>query len=198
MATDPHQTTRMVLRDLTEIELQRQAIDKAASGSQAIDSRSALQVSQSDDVRVEVLVLGAKYEALPLVARALNVETDDLRPRTVFRALAELGYKLDGLPGREYKQRAQGSDDPGGDADQSASSQEGDPPGVPEVGSKRPDLTPELAVALQRDRGRWVAVSDGRIVASAETLRDLRAKLDMRREVTVFQVPDSDRAAGGA
>lgn len=44
--------------------------------------------------------------------------------------------------------------------------------------------------AFEQYAGKWVAVRDGDVVAAADSLEELRANPDVRREDAVFVVPE--------
>jgi len=44
--------------------------------------------------------------------------------------------------------------------------------------------------AFEEHAGKWVAVRDGDVIAAADSLEELRANPDVRREDAVFVVPD--------
>ena len=46
--------------------------------------------------------------------------------------------------------------------------------------------------AVEQYTGKWVAIRDGRVVASAETFEELVEKSDVRDEDVLYRVPDRD------
>ncbi len=116
---------------------------------------------------------------MALVAKALNVGADLIRPRLAFRALQDLKMHIeDGV--RIVAPKDDGADE----------FVETD---LETVGGERVDVTPDLALELQRRRGRWVAARDGYIVADSESLSSLLEDVG-RLEVTVLYVPQKDEA----
>ena len=49
---------------------------------------------------------------------------------------------------------------------------------------------PISASALEEYAGKWIAVRDGAVIASADSLDELRANEHVRREDAVYVVPD--------
>jgi len=49
-------------------------------------------------------------------------------------------------------------------------------------------FSPEVLAGYE---GKWVAIRDDKVIASAETLSELRANPDVRREDAVYVVPES-------
>jgi hypothetical protein len=52
------------------------------------------------------------------------------------------------------------------------------------------ERSPLTAAILEEHAAKWIAVRDGDVVAEAETLEDLRANQDVRREDAVYLVPE--------
>jgi hypothetical protein len=51
--------------------------------------------------------------------------------------------------------------------------------------------TPLTAEELEAYAGKWVAIRDGAVVAAADSLQELRAHPEVRREDAVYVVPES-------
>ena len=53
------------------------------------------------------------------------------------------------------------------------------------------ERAPITAETLRDFAGKWISIRDGEVVASAESLEELRANGDVRLEDAVFLVPES-------
>ena len=64
--------------------------------------------------------------------------------------------------------------------------------GVMRVSGAVVSQPPFLSGELEDYAGKWVAIRDGHVVASADSLEELREDVEVRREDAVFIVPDRD------
>ena len=137
----------------------------------------ALGLPEGDSTQTEVEVGGRRVEALRLLESALHLQSDMIRLHQAKRALEELGYRTVSEEPRLTTRVA---------APTGASL-----PAPVEADADLPDLTPSLVASLQRERGRWVGVHRGELLATGGTLRELMSALD-DREASVLFVPPGE------
>lgn len=137
--------------------------------------QAASALNEGMGVEAEVEIDGRHLVALPLLAAALQVSPSDLRPNLAYSALEKLGFVLS-WPTRHVTAPSETQAQPW--------QEDGDD-------GSATDLTPRLAAKLQRQRGKWVAIHRGELLASETTLRSTRRVL-AGREATVLFMPRAD------
>jgi hypothetical protein len=148
---------------------------------------AAKRLSESDGTRISATVDGRAVSAVPLVARALGISTDELRSTDVVRALHRLGFAVEhsslgtelgvgSLP-EVFTRGASERPRSGRKSSRNSSAQ---------------TIAPARELALYQ--GKWVAIRDGSVSDSSESLKDLRSRLDRREALVVF-IPTLPRQA---
>jgi hypothetical protein len=153
------ETVEVVLRDESSRTVSKEDLEDAASG-----------LSRGIGLEPEVAIDGQDFAALSLLAAALRVNPADLRPNLSYSALEKLGLRIhwpapDVTAPPEHEVPTSQVDEDNGSV---------------------PDLTPRLAVELQRERGKWVAIHRGELLASEPTLQSTRRMLAGRAATVLF------------
>lgn len=159
-------TVQLKLRDGSEQTLNDDAVVAAAS-----------KLEDGDSTRLEALVEDRRVEAARLVALAASVGADEIGLSNVQRALHGLHFRL-----------FWGNDEVG------------DPPPVEESETEQRELpgrvdplthtylTTAMARDLQRHKGEWAAIGQGRLLATARNLHDLQQQVG-DADATVLWIP---------
>lgn len=142
----------------------------------------------------------AAVDVLAVVALALNVEPDEIRPRPAVEALRKLRFTIIGAgvvanASRTRRNRRDTTDEPADALPAPTESVGRLVPGDSPEQQGHDDLTPDLAFRLQRLAGQWVAVRDGKLLTAAPSLRELRTALGEQRASVMFvPLPNKNRS----
>jgi hypothetical protein len=138
--------------------------------------------------RAEVTWAGTRYDALELVAHALGVGEDLVRPRAALRALAELDPDAESGGGEiathGSKEPPEEYNEPTGDETEVT------------AGELSDDLTPDVFRRLQRWPGMWVAIRGGQVIEADEALNPLLERLEDSSATVMYVPTKSERSHG--
>jgi hypothetical protein len=129
--------------------------------------RAAVVTRQANDDEVSVRIQGRDLGLVDLMCTISGRPADAITLRGAFRALQRLGI-------------VQGDE----------------PPSTTSWAEPQSQTDGALFRRLQRMRGRWVAISDGDVVSSAESLSELLAGSPDSGRVSVMRVPKLNAAKG--
>lgn len=148
-----------------------------------------LSALPDDNDRVTVVVDGRGYDPVELFAVVAGVGPDQVQLSTVLNELKRRNFVIRGpslgpdSDGAGYEGKASqlsghrgDRDARAPDGDDTVPTRAGQPSEADEAehaGAFATVLTPYLAQQMQRYRGKWVAVADGKLLQSADTLEDL-------------------------
>jgi hypothetical protein len=158
--------------------------------------RAAVSAPAGSDDRLSVVVGSREVSAVDVVAMAASRPTTEVPTRAAVRLLEALGFVIQSggdnpltvvMPGSRNEGEVSGSLSEPRIAAREARG----------IESLRGHLGVELARAIRRHRGEWVAIRDGDRVASGRTFREVvdAAGITPSTPAKVFFVPRSGAAA---
>lgn len=135
----------------------------------------AASMDEGDGSRLEAEIGNRRVEVMPLVVKLLNVEPDMVRRRQAVDLLHALRFHLIGEDSpAEIPAKA--------DEPQLPAADQSDPLAVA-------DVTPQLAVRLQRYAGNWVALQDGGVLGADPSLSSLIDAIGDAESTVLFVPP---------